>query len=824
MCVVVSGHAVGWKRALGRRGCSRGPLAIIGTFVHGVVKVTPLPGAAEITQEALAVGKKRISKECIGNVTASFPDVSLALLQSCVGYLYLALAYVGNVDIVSCCMNHLKDLVFSSESVAYCIWFSDGVQLITSSVQPEYPCAPAALDILWHIPYSTLSLKQEPCLFSAIEFAVACAEKHRGSTSLLAQKLLRLLVERTDYKTRSLGHLFSRVAKLASAMDLQQQANGSAKDDNSASLLCTLEEILVNQERPAHIVASYLLENPLTDTLAQLLCRLYEFGQAGASDAPFLLQHEVVSSLFLRSLPYAGSSNGEVFRTVCRVLLHLCGEEDVYLYRHWGHAPDAGAYIGALGIAELHRAGAVRSLCKVVEKERDLGTLRCDAIALGAYFGMLSSGPNKELVCGSFFGNNFAGLRSLLSLLDVSPPPGHVFRSLHNLVHIAEDEFPIACVPIVIRKCLGSMQNSRFTRDLGKGVRLLLRLAKRTNENAIQVAKGISSVALLLQYRESFITTECNKNAQKLYRLCSRYLLGGSRSDVLFPAATNWPWCSRLPLDVWLYIAFFLHDSTITAENRDDNQHWAVNLMHLSHVSRFFYTGWVKLDGLSISEHVARCACREQEASLHYHHGWIFRLHQLESREDYLYATAFSVMNSVPEKQREWARDQILKLFDEFDVTKMRNLQEPSISCVSGDAQVLLADGNVLQASLLRVGDKVRTELGSGRVTCIYRGVGLPSRKVVRTPHGFHITRFHPIKLHGEWVHPSDVFPIVALSSHTELLNFELAPEVKGDHALWCNGLLCCTLGKDVGSALRSKRPDLDDSYGVGYWHQHPAA
>ncbi|KAH3762413.1 galactose oxidase [Pelomyxa schiedti] len=138
--------------------------------------------------------------------------------------------------------------------------------------------------------------------------------------------------------------------------------------------------------------------------------------------------------------------------------------------------------------------------------------------------------------------------------------------------------------------------------------------------------------------------------------------------------------------------------------------------------------------------------------------------------------------------------------------------------CFLGNGIVQLANCTTKYVSEIVPGDFVLTESLNAREVArvltrdVYKDYNLVFLN------GLGLTTGHPVLINGKWMHPTDVATPTRLFV-TKLYNFELAGGNKvPDHSVIINGLVLCTLGKDCGIELNERFPDLNNTYGIGYW------
>jgi Mg-chelatase subunit ChlD len=100
-------------------------------------------------------------------------------------------------------------------------------------------------------------------------------------------------------------------------------------------------------------------------------------------------------------------------------------------------------------------------------------------------------------------------------------------------------------------------------------------------------------------------------------------------------------------------------------------------------------------------------------------------------------------------------------------VVNMSVFNDPNGGCFTGDAIILLANGDKKLVKDLVKGDRVMTlkdpyglkhGLSSANVVCILKTITTGKINLVTTPKGLKITPWHPIIAHGIWTHPSNIF------------------------------------------------------------------
>eukprot|EP01106_Pelomyxa_sp_JSP_P006198 TRINITY_DN19968_c0_g1_i1.p1 TRINITY_DN19968_c0_g1~~TRINITY_DN19968_c0_g1_i1.p1 ORF type:complete len:373 (-),score=71.14 TRINITY_DN19968_c0_g1_i1:154-1272(-) len=176
--------------------------------------------------------------------------------------------------------------------------------------------------------------------------------------------------------------------------------------------------------------------------------------------------------------------------------------------------------------------------------------------------------------------------------------------------------------------------------------------------------------------------------------------------------------------------------------------------------------------------------------------------------------------------------------------------------CFLGDGMVLMADGSTKPVSEICQGDLIHTESGFRAVAAVVKslpkpvtyppgttpattvpvgatqlvfvnGVGLTPSHPILAPVGARSLAVQPNPTFAlpkavsdyEWVHPWEVSEVVIKTGVDCVYNFQLegGPTVS-DHSVIINGLIVCTLGKNVGERLCTQFPHMNAKYGQGYW------
>lgn len=132
-------------------------------------------------------------------------------------------------------------------------------------------------------------------------------------------------------------------------------------------------------------------------------------------------------------------------------------------------------------------------------------------------------------------------------------------------------------------------------------------------------------------------------------------------------------------------------------------------------------------------------------------------------------------------------------------------------SCWSGNTYVFIADGSVKRVRDCRVGDEVRTLLGTRRIARIWDSEGRQEADTeVCCLSGVWMTSHHPLIRGERWAFPADVAPTLLWKESRDIVpdlyNFEL--EGHDDTIILWGGLGCgelvvsCTIGKYLGPAF----------------------
>lgn len=260
----------------------------------------------------------------------------------------------------------------------------------------------------------------------------------------------------------------------------------------------------------------------------------------------------------------------------------------------------------------------------------------------------------------------------------------------------------------------------------------------------------------------------------------------------------------------------------------EDLEHYSKNLCKLERSCKFFRLPNSECYGLSLVEKAAVDALLRMTLpgipGTHPHSSvfntWkeTHNLTNSGSMKQHLYELAFS--DNWPQDIEEAAKKEIKRRYGCLD----QKLAENAKPCVSGDAMVTMANGSQRKVSCVKEGDAVKTETGEAIIAKIFWYRPPENRPLVQLSNELKITRCHPVKWHGRWVHPTEIASPVSITVPA-LYNFELAHPVSFsefglDHTMWIDGILCATLGMDVGTRLINARPDLDIKWGRGYWNR----
>lgn len=164
----------------------------------------------------------------------------------------------------------------------------------------------------------------------------------------------------------------------------------------------------------------------------------------------------------------------------------------------------------------------------------------------------------------------------------------------------------------------------------------------------------------------------------------------------------------------------------------------------------------------------------------------------------------------------------ILKRFGGSIPFIVSEISRPSRTyCFSGSGLVAMASGATKRVSDIVPGDVVRTQCGSQAVRHVFKEDIRGQRRHLVSVCGFYLTRRHPVFFRDAWRMPTEVGPTVDTHDVEAIYNFELADgPANPDHTVWINGLLVCTLGKDLGAAVSKEQ---DEVYGSGYWRRTKA-